>query len=128
MVRNSIRRYRKNAKLTQAQLAELVGTSQQQIHRIESGAQAVRLDLAMQICAVLGAKMEEVFPSAAKSFAGAVKRVGLDKDDPPISLYRDERAAEELEAAGLDVELDEWTFRVELRNGFTDALSVSGPD
>ena len=64
--RNCIRKFREKAGLTQRALAKEVGTSQQQIQRLESGEQAVRNDLAMQICAVINAKLSEVFPETRK--------------------------------------------------------------
>ena len=49
VTRNLIRDKRKALGLTQQQLAGMVGTSQQQVQRVEAGAQTVRLDLAVSI-------------------------------------------------------------------------------
>lgn len=47
--------------LSQADLAKAVGTSQQQIHRIENGLHRIDLKLATQICVKLNKKIDEVF-------------------------------------------------------------------
>ena len=46
---NRMRELREAKKLSQRQLAEQVGTSQQQIQRIETGLQAARIDVAVKI-------------------------------------------------------------------------------
>ena len=61
-MRNNIRKYRRELGLSQKDLAEAVGTSQQQIHRIENGLHRVDLVLATQICVKLGKTIKEVFP------------------------------------------------------------------
>ena len=47
--------------LSQADLAKAVGTSQQQIHRVENGLHRIDLKLATQICVSLNKKIDEVF-------------------------------------------------------------------
>ena len=60
---NKVRELRKAAQMTQATLAEAANTSQQQIQRIESGAQTVRLDVAQAIANALKAPLAKVFPA-----------------------------------------------------------------
>jgi transcriptional regulator with XRE-family HTH domain len=60
---NNVRELRKAAQMTQAALAEAANTSQQQIQRIESGAQTVRLDVAHAIARALKTPLLKVFPA-----------------------------------------------------------------
>jgi DNA-binding XRE family transcriptional regulator len=64
--KNRIQELRTALGLTQRQLASMVGTSQQQIQRLETGLQAARLDLAARICSALGKPIQQVFPATKK--------------------------------------------------------------
>jgi transcriptional regulator with XRE-family HTH domain len=127
MPENNVRKLRERAGITQRDLASKVGTSQQQIQRIEAGIQAVRLDVAVQLSAAFGVRLAELFPKAAMPLARAKKRPSTDPHEL-IRLYKDEKAATELEAAGLDMELENWFFQFVLRNGLKATLPISGPD
>lgn len=59
---NRVKEFREKLGLTQDQLAKLVGTSQQQIQRIERGINVPRRDTAFKVSTSLGQKMELVFP------------------------------------------------------------------
>lgn len=48
--------------LTQAQLADLVGLSQQTIGKVEKGTHTLTVDVQERIAAILGASRHEVFP------------------------------------------------------------------
>jgi DNA-binding XRE family transcriptional regulator len=61
-MRNNIRKFRRELGLSQRELADAVGTSQQQIHRIENGLHRVDLVMATQICVKLNKTIEETFP------------------------------------------------------------------
>jgi DNA-binding XRE family transcriptional regulator len=61
MKKNRVKQIRTKLKLSQRALAAAVGTSQQQIHRIETGAVAARLDLATKLCKALGEPVDKVF-------------------------------------------------------------------
>jgi len=43
-------------------------------------------------------------------------------------LYNDEKTAQDLENAGLDMDSDEWSFKFKLRSGPVAILPISGPD
>ncbi|MCZ9308949.1 helix-turn-helix transcriptional regulator [Corynebacterium uberis] len=58
---NMVRRYRRWAELTQAELASAVGVSRQTIANIEKGNYSPSVHLALAICAVLHRTVEEVF-------------------------------------------------------------------
>lgn len=65
-MKNKVKQYRLELGLSQADLAKAVGTSQQQIHRIENGLHRIDLKTATQICVKLNRKLEEVFPTEDK--------------------------------------------------------------
>jgi len=60
---NNLRKQRKLAGLTQSALADLVGTTQQMIQRIESSASPARQNLALKIVEQLNQPLEVVFPA-----------------------------------------------------------------
>ncbi len=115
MINNNIRKLRTDIGLSQRQLAEKAGTSQQQVQRIEAGVQAARVDLAERLAAALGASLYELFPGLMKL---NIKRPSEnDEDDEDL-------------AAGLGIELDPslYTFRVRLRGGLERDFIVSAKD
>lgn len=112
MPTNKIRELRKKLNLTQKQLANSAGTSQQQVQRLESGIQAARFDLALRICAALEAPMEVVFPETKKTIRRTVS-----KGETVGEMLKDKRAATELSAAGIDTDFDQWTLKHLLQSG-----------
>lgn len=60
-IRNKIRTYRTESKLTQEELAEKVGVTRQTIIAIEKGGYAPSLALAFKIAAAFKRPLEEVF-------------------------------------------------------------------
>ncbi|WP_210250687.1 helix-turn-helix transcriptional regulator [Mesorhizobium sp. SARCC-RB16n] len=118
-----MRELRRKKGLTQKQLATLAGTSQQQVQRIEAGAQNARFDLAIAICGALGVRMPDAFPSTELALRRAGKRMKTMAD-----AYSDKRTADELKAAGLDMHPEYWTFRYRLRGGADGDLPISGTD
>ncbi|EML5943702.1 helix-turn-helix transcriptional regulator [Citrobacter freundii] len=61
-MQNKIKELRTQLSITQRELADMVGTSQQQIQRIETGKVAAKLGLAQAISAVLKKPLNAVFP------------------------------------------------------------------
>jgi putative transcriptional regulator len=119
MFENRIKELRKARGLTQRQLADAAGTSQQQVQRMEAGNQLARFDLATRISAALGQPISKVFPSAEVPLARMKSRTaGLGH----------QKASQELEAAGLDIEPDVWTVKYKLRGGAEGNFPISGPD
>jgi transcriptional regulator with XRE-family HTH domain len=105
MAKNHLPELRKSLGLTQRALAELAGTSQQQVQRIEAGVQGVRLELAVKIAAVLDRELAEIFPS-----------LGFDpKRGLAGSRYVNQRA--KLLAAGLDPDPNYWTVKFFANDG-----------
>jgi transcriptional regulator with XRE-family HTH domain len=119
MFENRIKELRKAKGFTQGQLAVAARTSQQQIQRIEAGNQLARFDLATRISAALGQPIHKVFPSAELPLARMRSRTA-DLDH--------EKASQELEAAGLDIEPNVWTVKYRLRGGAEGNFPISGPD
>jgi DNA-binding XRE family transcriptional regulator len=92
--------FRTKAGITQKQLADLVKTSEQQIHLIEMGKQSVPFGLAVRICSALNEPMEAVF--------SCIKR--------PLEKLR----------MAVDMDPSEWTFGYRLRGGSTGSFPISG--
>jgi transcriptional regulator with XRE-family HTH domain len=122
-VKNRISALRSNLGITQKQLADAAGTSQQQIQRIESGNQSIRFDLAMRICAALHAPVEHVFP-ASKPVVRKLRRKGGTGAD----LLQDDGLKKGMEQAGFDMDPEIWFFKCRLRGGAERTYRVSGPD
>lgn len=58
---NQVRKFRRAADVTQEELAERVGVTRQTILSIEKGNYTPSVALALQIAAVLGLRVEELF-------------------------------------------------------------------
>lgn len=109
MRKNNVRTLRLKKGLAQTGLAKLVGTSQQQIQRIERG-QVTDLETALSIASALGKPIDQVFPAARKALARA--RHSVEEKDLPFrqallaqGRTRQENRAlsEDLDAAGIDL-------------------------
>ncbi len=107
-MKNRVQQFRKALKLSQRQLAEVVGTSQQQIQRIESGQIAAKLEMAAKLCATLQKPMEVVFPGATKALKSAEKEINTSHMLP-------DEAWQKLREAGIEGDPREWTFKVLLK-------------
>ncbi|SDE20626.1 helix-turn-helix transcriptional regulator [Rhodococcus tukisamuensis] len=59
---NRVREHRKQAGITQAQLAQAGGVSRQSIVSVERGDYAPSVYLALRLARVLGATVEDLFP------------------------------------------------------------------
>jgi transcriptional regulator with XRE-family HTH domain len=115
---NIIRQRREAAGLTQRVLANRVGTSQQQIQRIESGVQPARLELALAIAKALNAPLAEIFPKLRQSSI-TDRRPRRKSKKPPAWAPRD------LLDAGIDPDPRHWTIKCGLRDGKTILYRVS---
>ena len=100
---------RKGKGLTQKGLAELVGTSQQQIQRLESGAtMAPTATLATAICRVLGCSLEDLFLNSRHKMVGR---------DVLAAASEPEREKILQDSANTGIELDDrpWAIRLLLK-------------
>ena len=79
---NKVKSLRTKLGLTLRQLADKVGTSQQQIQRIESGQIAARLTLAAEIAVALGKPLNVVFPGSLGAVTKAVGDIDISSHFP----------------------------------------------
>src|SRR5882757_3783200 len=105
MAKNRLSQIRKSRALTQRGLAELAGTSQQQVQRIEAGVQGVRLELATKIAVALKCELAEIFPSLVAHQAR--------KKAHPNQRVSEEKFLE----AGLDPDPVLWTIKLFAHDG-----------
>lgn len=121
---NRIAELRKRLGLSQRALAEKAKTSQQQIQRIEAGAQIARFDLAARIAVALDEPLRVVFPETELPKPRKVR-----PSDAPIGLpdlTKEERAG--LEKGGIDPVWEQSTLRYCLTGGAWGCLPISGVD
>lgn len=105
---NKIKQIRTRLSLSQRELAERVGTSQQQIQRIEVGKITTSLALANSICGALGKPLDVVFPKAAKALEG------LRREVEENHILTDE-ALSKASRHGVEADANQWTFKVVLK-------------
>lgn len=115
MSKNKVRQIRLRLSLTQRELAEKAGTSQQQIQRIESGKIATNLLLAQAICSALGQPLEVVFPQAAKALLKLQEEV-------KATHYLTHERLSAVEKAGIEADKRTWFLKV-LLTGCDEELS-----
>lgn len=97
---NKVKSIRTKLGLTQRQLAEKVGTSQQQIQRIESDQIAARLTLAAEIAAALGKPLNVVFPGSIGAIARAVDDIDSSRYLPSdVELNRIQQTGVEFDSS-----------------------------
>lgn len=107
MAKNKVKQFRTQQKLSQRDLAERAGTSQQQIQRIESGTITTSLDTARAIAAALQKPFEAVFPDAAKAlseFQAEIKRTHSVGDED----------LQKVSQAGIEADVSAWYFKIRL--------------
>lgn len=119
MKNNRVKHFRNKLKLSQRQLAAAVGTSQQQIQRIETGALATRLDLAKKLSAVLGEPLDTLFPGSGK----VIRKL---QSEFEASTYTPTRTYSELSELGVEADVATWTFKLLLR-GHDEELQLEIP-
>jgi transcriptional regulator with XRE-family HTH domain len=119
---NRIRQLRTRLQLSQRALAEKVGISQQHIQRLETSDDIdVGFVLAAKLCKALGAPLDMVFPRT-KSIVSKLPTTedGRLSIDP---LFYDRRAKEEIEKAGIDMDVTPWFIQMKLR-GHAETVDV----
>lgn len=110
MLQNKIKQFRTQLSITQRGLAESVGTSQQQIQRIEAGKVAAKLGLAQAICAVLNKPLSAVFPDGDDAL----------KEFRSYRTQTDE-VLDSFAANGIEIDNGIWSVKIYLR-GHQDPL------
>lgn len=113
-MKNRIQQFRKALKLSQRQLADIVGTSQQQIQRLESGQVTAKLEMATKLSSALQKPMDVVFPGSMRALKSVNDEVNVQHVFPDKSLRR-------LRESGIEGDPREWTFKVLLK-GHEEAM------
>lgn len=122
---NKVREYRLKAELTQSQLAEAVGTSQQQIARIERAVHTAKLDLARRISKALDVPLEKLFPKSA----AAIKRLdALDTRSLGDEMLNGGKLTEALDESGIELDPRCWILKVRLSNGVEKSFQISSKE
>lgn len=104
MLQNNIKQLRTQLSITQSELAYMVGTSQQQIQRIETGKVAAKLGLAQAICNVLGKPLNIVFPASDQLINNFHKKRRTTDED-----------LEAIAASGIEMDSGLWTVKLWLQ-------------
>lgn len=124
-LKNRIREFRLKAGMSQRALAEKAGTSQQQVARIERGAQQASVALAGKLCSALGQPMEKLFPGSAS----AVRRMrSMDDREYGTDILNGGELSDEMAKAGIDLDPRTWFLKMRLSNGTTHVFNVSGSE
>jgi transcriptional regulator with XRE-family HTH domain len=96
--------------ISQQELAKRVGTSQQQIQRVETGRVAARLELATKLSRSLGVPLTVLFPGSKKALGKLAKEIEVEPSYlPSHNAYAD------LERSGLEADPRVWTILIQLR-------------
>jgi transcriptional regulator with XRE-family HTH domain len=105
---NNVKQYRLEMKLSQSRLAELVGTSQQQIQRLETGRAPIRLDIGEKICKALQQPMDVLFLGSEKAERKADR-------ERKSSDFLELEAWEDMRESGLEPDPRVWTIEIGLQ-------------
>lgn len=113
---NKIRSLRIKKGISQRELAKLVGTSQQQIQRVETGQVAARLELATKLGHALGVPLTVLFPDSKQPLRKFSKEIAEEPKYLPSN-----KAYADLEQSGIEADPRVWTILIWLR-GHESAL------
>jgi DNA-binding XRE family transcriptional regulator len=113
---NKVKAFRLKKNLTQRELAEKAGTSQQQIQRIETGQIAARLDLALRISTVLEKPLSAIFPGSKQALEKLQKEKELG--------YIDGTTLSRISDHGIEADNKIYYFKFLLR-GHSDEIILS---
>lgn len=104
MLQNNIKQLRTQLSITQRELAYMVGTSQQQIQRIETGKVAAKLGTAQAICNALDKPLNIVFPESDRLINDFHKKRRKTDDD-----------LEEIATSGIEMDSGLWIVKLWLQ-------------
>ena len=104
MIQNNIKQLRTQLSITQRELAYMVGTSQQQIQRIETGKVAAKLGIAQAICNALDKPLNIVFPESDQLINDFHKTRRKTDDD-----------LEAIATSGIEMDSGLWTVKLWLQ-------------
>lgn len=104
MLQNNIKQLRTQLSITQRELAFMVGTSQQQIQRIETGKVAAKLSLAQAICNALDKPLNVVFPESDRLISDFRKKRRKTDEDLEV-----------IATSGIEMDSGLWTVKLWLQ-------------
>jgi len=104
MLQNNIKQLRTQLSITQSELAYMLGTSQQQIQRIETGKVAAKLGLALAICNALDKPLNIVFPASDQLINNFHKKRRTTDED-----------LEAIATSGIEMDSGLWTVKLWLQ-------------
>jgi transcriptional regulator with XRE-family HTH domain len=107
-ISNKVKKIRTQLSISQRELAERAGTSQQQIQRIEAGKITTSLTVAKAICIALGKPLEIVFPDAAKALNEL-------RSELQETRYITDEALSKVSSGGIEADTRQWWFKVFLK-------------
>ncbi|KQX97762.1 hypothetical protein ASD22_11115 [Rhodanobacter sp. Root480] len=108
MSANKVKKIRTQLSISQRELAERAGTSQQQIQRIEAGKITTSLTIAKAICVALGKPLEVVFPAAAKALNEL-------RSELEATRYITDDALSKVSNGGIEADDSQWWLKVLLK-------------
>jgi DNA-binding XRE family transcriptional regulator len=121
MEKNRVKQIRTGLKLSQRALAAAVGTSQQQIQRIETGAVAARLDLATKLSKALGEPVDRIFPGSGK----VIEKLQAEFKN---SRYVPSKTYSELTEHGIEADPATWHLKILLRGHEAELIFEIPPE
>jgi transcriptional regulator with XRE-family HTH domain len=118
-MKNNIKEFRNARGMSQRDLAKAVGTSQQQIQRIENSKQAIKIHMAAKICKALGCELSDAFPASKGHEKKLKKLLPINEFPNPDKILAAERET------GIDADPLNWTLMLLLRGGSKHYFPVS---
>ena len=120
MLANRIEHFRDKKGMTQQDLAEKLACIRQCIQRIESGHEAVKIEVALEICKALESDFVDLFPETRD----IIKKSEKNKE-PFRHLFENADLKAGMEKAGIDMFTGERYFSYNLRGGASGVLEIT---
>lgn len=120
MLENRIEHFRDKRGMAQQDLAEKLACTRQYIQRVEGGHEAVKIEIALEICKALECDFVDIFPGTRDTIKKSEKN-----EEPLRQLFENAELKEGMEKAGIDMFSGERYFRYNLRSGVSGALEMT---
>ncbi len=117
---NKIKYFRDKKGITQQSLSEKIACSKHYIQRIEGGLEAIKIEIALEICRVLETDFVDLFPETK----GIVK-ISEKNKEPFRHLFENFELRKRMEKAGIDMFTGQRYFEYNLRGGASGALEIT---
>jgi DNA-binding XRE family transcriptional regulator len=143
MYKNKIKQLRDEKEITQQELAEEINCTKQYIQRIEGGHEAVKIDIACEICNLLNCDLEVVFPGLKEVIKNREKKEELfqlqlvypkkgrvtkkiqKKNNRCEERLEDAEFIKGTEQAGIDMSPETHYFKYKLRGGAEGIFEIT---